>query len=323
MSKDGRVSQTRALSPEDWPTEPERRYARLQQEFADEFDLDIESRAVETDDAGRVHYLVTGDPNGEPVLLLHNFSYTGATWFTMAPTLADDYRLYAPDRPGRGLSAAPSYGGRDVRSFLSTYLVELLDDLDLDRAHVVGNSLGGLQGFLLEIDHDRVDRLCLLGGPGGVVRDAPLVYRLLSIRGLNRLLFWIQGRSDPVENVRDHTREFFVVDDSEVPETLYEVAGVGGSLPGRQENLRSLVTRLGSFGRPVPLLDISDEIAGIERPSAFIWGAEDVFFPPERGRDLAERMADAEHHELADHGHVPWLEPGDQAEAKVKAFLDR
>lgn len=43
------------LSPEDWPREPERLYARLQAEFADECDLEVESRAVQTDDAGRVH----------------------------------------------------------------------------------------------------------------------------------------------------------------------------------------------------------------------------------------------------------------------------
>lgn len=308
-------------SPEDW-SGAEREYATRQDELAAHYDVDIDSRVVETDAAGRVHYLVAGNPDGDPVLLLHGLSATGATWLPMASALTDEYRLYMPDRPGRGLSAAPSYRGEFLREFMVGYLLELLDELELDQPHVVGNSLGGQQAFLLALDHDRVDRLCLVGAPGGVSKEFSLLWRLMTVRGVNRALFWLMGRGDPVENAREATDRVLVVDDSAVSEPFYELLAAGSQLPGRQQSLRSLQSAQSSFGRMHPLFDLREEIVGIERPTAFVWGTEDSFWPPEVGRPLAERMPDAEFVELDDHGHSPWLEPGEETETAVRQFLD-
>lgn len=86
-------------SPGDWPSRSERRYAKRQARLADHYGLDVESRIRDTD-AGRTHYLVTGNPDGEPVVLLHGVSVSAATWLPMAPALTNEYRLYISDRPG-------------------------------------------------------------------------------------------------------------------------------------------------------------------------------------------------------------------------------
>ena len=307
-------------SPADWENPAERRYAECQDRLAVECDVDAESRVADTN-AGRVHYLVAGDPEGEPVVLLHGAGTHAVTWLPLVPALADDYRVYVPDRPGRGLSAAPSYRGRDLREFLVEYLLELFDDLGLDRPHVVGNSLGGQQAFLLAIDHDRVDRLPLVGAPGGLSREYPLVFRLLTMHGVSRLLYWLNARGDPLENARESVGRF-VVDDSEVPGAFYETLAAAASLPGRAESLRSLNLEQGSFGRMHPVFDISDEVVDIGRPTLFLWGSEDVLWPPEAGRPVADRMPDATLHALPDHGHMPWLEPGEDVARRVRSFLD-
>ena len=307
-------------SPADWENPAERRYAECQGRLAVECGVDAESRVVDTD-AGRVHYLVAGDLEGEPVVLLHGAGTHAVTWLPLVPALADDYRVYVPDRPGRGLSAAPSYRGRDLREFLVGYLLELFDDLGLDRPHVVGNSLGGQQAFLLAIDHDRVDRLPLVGAPGGLSREYPLVFRLLTMHGVSRLLYWLNARGDPLANARESV-DRFVVDDSEVPGAFYETLAAAASLPGRAESLRSLNLEQGSFGRMHPVFDISDEVVDIGRPTLFLWGSEDVLWPPEAGRPVADRMPDATLHALPDHGHMPWLEPGEDVARRVRSFLD-
>jgi len=306
--------------PDDWELEPERRYAECQARLAEYCGVDVESRTVETDAVGRIHYLVAGDPDGEAVLLLHGVGTHAATWLPMVPALTDEYRVYVPDRPGRGLSAAPSYGGQDLRTFLVDYLVELFDDLGLERPHVVGNSLGGQQAFLLAIDHDRVDRLCLVGAPGGLSRKFPFVFRLLTMHGVSRLLFWLNDRGDPLETARESVGQF-VVDDSEISGAFYETLAAARDLPGRTESLRSLNLEQGSFGRMHPLFDISDEVVEITRPTCFLWGSEDAFWPPEAGRPVAERMADATFEEVPEHGHMPWLEPGAKTESGVRSFL--
>ena len=318
-----------ALAPEtidrietnEWATEAERRYAAAQDRLADRYDLETESLVVDTASAGRVHVLATGNPDGEPVLLTHGLGTTGASWLPLVPALADEFRLYAPDRPGRGLSAAPSYADRDLRQFMTTYLRDVLDALEIDRPHIVGNSLGGGQAFLLAIDHDRVDRLCLVGGPAGVSKEIPLAFRLLTIRGLNRALYWLMSRGDPVENARERMAQFNVVDGSAISEAFYEVQGYGSELPGRQRSLRSLQTAQSSWGRLHPTFDIRGEIVGIERPTSFVWGSEDSFFEPDVGRAVANRMPDAAFHELPNHGHTPWFEPTDDVERLVSEFL--
>ena len=322
MSSGTTVPEDRALSPDDWSHPAERRYADAQTRLADHYDLAVESRVTETDAAGRIHYLVGGDPDGDPVLLLHGVGTPAATWLPLFPALTDEYRVYAPDRPGLGLSAAPSYRDRDLRSFLVAYLLDLLDDLAIDRPHVVGNSHGGLQSFLLAIDHDRVDRLQLVGAPGGVSRDLPLLFRLLTVRGLNRVLLWLLNRGDPVENAKQSMQRVNVVDASAIPDVFYELLAAGQDLPGRGESQRSLATAQGSFGRAHPLFDIRNEIVGIDRPVQFVWGTEDAFWPPNVGRPVAEKMSDAEFHELPDHGHTPWLESGAEAAELVQGFLD-
>ncbi|AUG48181.1 2-hydroxy-6-ketonona-2,4-dienedioic acid hydrolase [Haloarcula taiwanensis] len=322
MSGGTTVPEGRALSPDDWPHPAERRYADAQARLADHYDLGVESRITETEAAGRVHYLVDGDPDGDSVLLLHGVGTPAATWLPLFPSLTDEYRVYAPDRPGLGLSAAPSYRNRNLRSFLVAYLLELLDALAIDRPHVVGNSHGGLQAFLLAIDHDRVDRLQLVGAPGGVSRAFPLLFRLLTVRGLNRVLLWLLTRGDPVENARQSMKRVNVVDTAAIPGVFYELLAVGQDLPGRQESQRSLATVQGSYGHAHPLFDIRNEIVQIDRPTQFVWGTEDAFYAPDVGRPVAEKMANAAFHELPGHGHTPWLEPGSEVAELVRAFFD-
>jgi pimeloyl-ACP methyl ester carboxylesterase len=308
-------------TPADWSDEAERTYAQRQADLAAHYGVDIESRTTETE-AGQIHYLVAGDPAGKPVLLLHGVSTTAATWLPLATALTDSYRLYIPDRPGRGLSGAPSYEGRDLRQFMVEYLVELLDSEGIQRPHVVGNSLGGQQAFLLALDHGRVDRLAQVGAPGGVSKEFSLMWRLMTVRGVNRALTWLVNRGDPVENARDQTDALLVVDDSAVSDGFYELFAAAGELPGREASLRSLQEAQASFGQMHDLFDLSDEIVTIERPTCFIWGDRDSFWEPEVGRPVAEQMADAEFVELPDHGHMPWLEPDDAVETALRAFLD-
>ncbi|MFC3477297.1 alpha/beta fold hydrolase [Halobacterium litoreum] len=309
-------------TPEGWSTEAERRYADAQARLAEHCGVDVASRTVDTESAGRIHFLEAGDPDGEPVVFLHGVSTTAATWLPMLSALADDYRLVVPDRPGRGLSNSAKYTNKHLRSFMTAYLADLFDELGLDSPHVVGNSLGGQQAFLLALDHQRVDRLCLVGAPGGVSKEFSALWKLMTVRGVNRVLYWLNSLGDAEENARESTAELLVADDSAVPEPFYDVLAAASGMDAQQWSLRSLQTAQGSFGRMHDLFDLTDELPGIERPTCFVWGTEDSFWKPEVGRPVADSMPDAAFHELDGYGHMPWLDPGDETEERVRAFLD-
>lgn len=314
------VPRDEGLIPADWPTAAEQRYADAQRRLADEYGVEMTSRVTDVAGVGNVHYLQAGTADGEPVVLLHGLAATGAMWIPMLDSLTDEYNVIIPDRPGRGLSVAPSFEFDQFRPDLTEYLDGLLDNLGIEQPHVVGNSLGGLQAFLLALDHDRAERLCLVGAPGGLSREFPRSFRLVTVPGLVRLLLYIQNRGDPMENSKESLSDY-VMDTSAVPEVFHEMSVAATQLPGRTESYISFVTAAGRRLQMHPAYDISDEVVTIDRPTSFIWGTEDWFFDPDAGRPIAEQMSSAEFHALEGYGHVPWLEPGDEVGRLVREFL--
>jgi pimeloyl-ACP methyl ester carboxylesterase len=129
----------------------------------------------------KIHYVVEGQ--GEPVLLIHGFtSSIQGQWGTpgVIKGLAGDYRVIALDNRGHGKSDKPhdpkAYGTEMVED-----AVHLLDHLKIDKAHVVGYSLGGTITAKLLVTHP--DRLlsATLGGSGGVREGAvPARYNVLA-----------------------------------------------------------------------------------------------------------------------------------------------
>ena len=107
----------------------------------------------------RCYYEVLGQ--GDPLLLIPGLGMTCRGWDPIIPELAQHFTLILPDNRAMGLSAAKR-GARSVAE-LSVDLLELLDHLQLDRAHVIGLSFGGIVAQRLVIDHpSRVDRLVLV-----------------------------------------------------------------------------------------------------------------------------------------------------------------
>ncbi|HEY0841109.1 MAG TPA: alpha/beta hydrolase [Vulgatibacter sp.] len=107
------------------------------------------------------------DWNGHTVLLLHGKNFSGAYW---APTIreltARGFRVVAPDQIGFGKSSKPE---RYQFSFsqLALDTMSLLDSLEIQRAVVVGHSMGGMLASRIALDHPRrVEKLVLLNPIG-------------------------------------------------------------------------------------------------------------------------------------------------------------
>src|SRR5271166_1602780 len=119
--------------------------------------------------AGREIFL-TELGEGPPLLMLHGGGpgANGTSNFSRnIPALADRFRVIAPDMPGYGRSSK-GLDRKDPFGELARAMLGLMDELGLDKAHVLGNSLGGACGLRMALEApDHVDRLVLLG-PGGI-----------------------------------------------------------------------------------------------------------------------------------------------------------
>src|SRR5207302_9106042 len=88
----------------------------------------------------RVSTLTMG--TGPDVLLLHGLGGTRASLFQTAAALTPRYRVHLPDLPGFGSSSKPAFGGYSAPWF-SSLMLGLMDELEIPRAYIVGNSMGG------------------------------------------------------------------------------------------------------------------------------------------------------------------------------------
>ncbi|MCR2745430.1 alpha/beta fold hydrolase [Limnobacter parvus] len=116
-------------------------------------------------------WLEGGNPEGTPVVLLHGFASNKENWLSLVPFLLKQHRLFVLDLPGWGESqfnANVPYGLDDqvarVAAWMQTHVP--------GKAHVVGNSVGGLVSALLAGRHDDlIQTLCLMNPAGGKGTD--------------------------------------------------------------------------------------------------------------------------------------------------------
>jgi hypothetical protein len=109
---------------------------------------------------GRISTLSAGD--GDPVICIHGLGGTKASFLTTVAALAESHRVLALDLPGFGDSEKPIGAAYDAPYFADS-VVGLLDELGIERAHMVGNSMGGRVAIELALTHsDRVGKIALL-----------------------------------------------------------------------------------------------------------------------------------------------------------------
>jgi pimeloyl-ACP methyl ester carboxylesterase len=302
------------------PSETAKPYLDALAEVCDYYDVDAESKYVElSDPASKVHYLTAGE--GPPLLALHGLGATATIWVPMFDALTDRFTVYAPDRPGRGLSTAVDYRETGFREFGVEYVADFLDAVGVEETAVMGNSLGGFQALALTVDHpERVDRLCVLGAPAGLSLDVPLFLRSFDVPVVGEWLFdYFEDES--VADARRTHRQINVADDSALPDVYFRPGIVGEGLPGQRQSLWSLLETLGNFWGVYAQFDLREAVREIETPTRFVWGTEDYFWPPSVGRPVASAMPNADFVTLHDHGHTPWLEPDDEATGPAVGFL--
>ena len=128
-----------------------------------------------------------GDPDAQPVVMLHGLGGTKGSFLPTVAALADSYRTLAIDLPGFGDSVKPVGAAYDPR-FFAKAVCGFLDACGIESAHLIGNSMGGRVALEVGFRHpERVDRIVGLAASPAWRRDrrwAPLVKALRPELGL-------------------------------------------------------------------------------------------------------------------------------------------
>jgi pimeloyl-ACP methyl ester carboxylesterase len=267
----------------------------------------------------RVRALTMGE-GPEDVLLLHGLGATKASFFDTAAALSPHYRVHALDFPGFGGSSKPPLAPYSARWFAET-VVGVMDQMGIQRAHLVGNSMGGRVAIEVGLRRpERVKTLALLCPAVAFIKRAwhPLVrvarpeLGLLPHRYPRRAVantFWSLFFDG---HVLDPALRDLVVD---------EFQRIYGSAGGRFAFLCS--ARNIYLDAPWGKNGFYARLADLEAPSLFVWGSHDKLIPSGFKRHVAEWLPTAEQVVLDRCGHVPQVERHEATNALLREFFGR
>lgn len=271
-------------------------------------------------EGGEIAYLQAGAPDREvPLICIHGLGGTKASFMPTVAALADSERVIALDLPGSGDSHKPTDAPYDAEWFAAA-VERFMDHLGIERAHLVGNSMGGRVaiecGFTIP---ERVASLSLITPSLAWIRGRP--WRALLSLPLPKL-----GLIQPTPR---RVMEPIV-------RRLVPGAKEGWTAAGVDEFLRAFLTAGGRFAfyeaarriyldEPYGPEGFWRRLEQLAPPSLFVWGTEDMLVPASFRWHVERALPEARHIEL-DCGHVPQLErpvETHQAIAELLAAVER
>jgi pimeloyl-ACP methyl ester carboxylesterase len=286
----------------DWPVEAlVARWAPPPSDF-----IDVKGQLVHLRDVGP-----RDDP--EPLVLIHGTSASLHTWEGWVKDLSPQHRVISFDLPGFGLTG-PSASGDYHGDTYARFVLDLMDQLKVQRFAVAGNSLGGEVAWRTALmAPQRVTRLILVdaAGPDFQSDSMPIGFLVARVPVLNRIFDWVLPRPMVLASVRSVYGDPSRVTDALV-ERYYQLAL-------REGNRRALVQRLQQSQRGQD----AERIRELKLPTLILWGGRDKLVPPSVGRQFKQDIAGSELLVFDDLGHVPHEEDPARTVAPVQAFLHR
>jgi 2-hydroxy-6-oxonona-2,4-dienedioate hydrolase len=249
----------------------------------------------------KIHYVEAG--NGAPLILIHGLADNVEIWDSVIPPLAAKFRVIALDQIGFGQSDKPLLNYR-VGTFVD-FLDGFMSELKIERASLVGNSLGGWVAASFALAHPkRVDRLVLCDAAG--YRSLP---QAMEPRTLDALKLASRDDIRYLGPLTFHNKQFYegaAVDDA------FRQRVIAGDSYTVSRVLDSLI-------RGDDALD--NRLHAINRPTLILWGRDDKLIPLSFGERFHQEIAGSQLRLIDNCGHMPQVECANEFSTAVLQFL--
>jgi pimeloyl-ACP methyl ester carboxylesterase len=264
----------------------------------------------------RVIYRIAG--SGPPVVLIHGMLNSSSHWQSVAMELARDHTVVAPDLIGHGDSAAPR-GDYSLGAHAAS-IRDLLAAIEIDRASIVGHSLGG--GVAMQFFYQfpqRVERLVLVSS-GGLGREVSPMLRTAALPGVSAILsLTIQPRVlAALAGTGRRMRERALVGGVYLQAIARALRPLENA-DARQAFLTTLRSVIDVHGQRV---SATDRLYLLESmPTMIVWGERDNTIPLIHGRRAHEAIPHSFFRTLPDAAHFPHLEDPDGLSRLLREFI--
>jgi pimeloyl-ACP methyl ester carboxylesterase len=254
---------------------------------------------------------------GPPLVFVHGLSGSWPNWLEQLPVFADTHRVIAMDLPGFGHSPMPHE--RITISGYARLLDGLFDELSIDAATVVGNSMGGFTAAELAIAFpQRVERLVLVS-PAGLstyrhprgTRALPALHRTERI--VAAYTAWLASKSDTVTKrafLRNATLGLVTRHPASLPSALAAEQLRGAGKPGFIQALEANLD-----------YDFRDRLPEIACPTLIVWGDSDRVITVNDAAVYAELIPGSRKVVYEDTGHMAQIERPQAFNALLREFL--
>jgi len=240
----------------------------------------------------KISYLEAGS-SGPNVILLHGLGGDATNWTMTIPALAGKYHVYAPDQIGFGNSDKP------IMTYRVATLVEFLDQfyqkLGIDKATLVGNSLGGWTAAAFSIAHpQKVEKLVLVSAAGYTAKR-------YGGQELPKDIYSVLNPGTTADMKRLFEAAFY--DKAYSTDAFIALAFTNKLKRGDGYTINSFID---SFLRGEDFLD--DKVKTIKAPTLLIWGREDKLTPPAMADAFAQDIQGSQKVIIDQCGHVAQIE---------------
>ncbi|MHA2787667.1 alpha/beta fold hydrolase [Corynebacterium sp. S7] len=273
----------------------------------------LDSQDVQSGDY-RLRVYTAGDPTAPAIIFLHGSGpgvSATSNWSELMPLLSSDYYCVAPDVLGFANSDHPDPAPAGMSAFTdlrARTIVEMMNTLGLEKAHFVGNSMGGMITLrLAQIAPERIDRILLMGTGG-----APIP----ATDGLKRLITFYQNPT--VENMKEMLPSF-VANKDHFADRLDEIATDRTQFALRDDIRRS---HLATFNPDYSPVNYSpEELGEITHDTLVVHGREDEIIPVEASYYMSTHLPNAELHVMPHAGHWTQIEQPQRFASLTRWFL--
>jgi len=250
----------------------------------------------------KINYVETGDATKPTVIFLHGLGGSVGNWQTNTAAFAKDYHVIALDQVGFGKSDKPNLKYR-VATYVD-FLDKFMTELKIEKASLVGNSMGGWVAALTAIKYpNRVEKIVLADAAGIVPANVPRddLYQL---------------NNSTRDEVKANMKRIFanpLLQSNEALVDQFMTARVTANDGGTINSLIESIARKEDF--------LNDRLGEIKKPTLIIWGKQDGLLPVADATTFNKGIAGSELVLFDQCGHVPQFEKALDFNKAVLSFL--
>lgn len=257
------------------------------------------------------------------MLFIHGGPNSGSTWAPLVEHFSG-YRCLVVDRPGTGLSEPYTVTRDNLAQYGDAFVGDVLAALEVDSAHVVASSFGGMLGLRsAAAEPQYFRRMVQMAAPAlAPGSPTPPFMKAMSVRPIR----WLIGKLPPNQKANDSILRQLghgvSIDEGRFNPVFNDWYLALQRYTDTMENDGNMIGRFVSLRGFDSADSIPDDVfAAVEAPTVFLWGADDGFGGEEVARGVVSRMPNAELVMIPGFGHLPWLDDPRSIAKQTMAWL--